>query len=51
MRSAQAAEASLDNAQAELAELRQQGDSELSKLGNEYDMTKQSLEDLEVHPQ
>lgn len=38
----------MESAQAELAETRQQGDSELTKLGNEWDNTKQSLEDLEV---
>lgn len=44
----QDAEAGLASAQADLAETRQQGDSELTRLGNEWDNTKQSLEDLEV---
>ncbi|KAL3152356.1 hypothetical protein ABBQ32_001417 [Trebouxia sp. C0010 RCD-2024] len=43
----QEAEAGLESAQAELAETRQQGDSELTRLGSEWDNTKQSLEDLE----
>lgn len=46
----QEAEAGLESAQAELAETRQQGDSELTRLGSEWDNTKQSLEDLEVPP-
>lgn len=46
----QEAEGGLENAQAELAETRQQSDSELTRLGSEWDNTKQSLEDLEVHP-
>lgn len=44
----QEAEAGLESAQTELAETRQQGDSELTRLGSEWDNTKQSLEDLEV---
>lgn len=44
----QEAEAGLARAQADLAETQQQGDSELTRLGSEWDNTKQSLEDLEV---
>ena len=44
----QEAEAGLESAQTELAETQQQGDSELTRLGSEWDNTKQSLEDLEV---
>lgn len=32
----------------ELAQVRERGDSELTRLGNEYDLNRQSLEDLEV---
>ena len=44
----QAAEANLESAQAELAQTRQQSDSELTRLGSDYDQTKQSLDALEV---
>ena len=32
----------------EMAQLRERSDSELTRLGNEYDSKKQSVEDLEV---
>ena len=44
----QAAEANLESAQSELAQARQQGDSELTRLGSEYDSVKESLDTLEV---
>ena len=44
----QIAERDLQSTQADLAETRQCGDSELTKLGEEYDLTKQALETLEV---
>ena len=50
MQSLQAAESNLEEAQAALAEARQRGDSDLTRLGGEYDSVKQSLEDLEVNP-
>ena len=46
--SVQAAEANLESAQSELAQARQQGDSELTRLGGEYDNVKESLDTLEV---
>lgn len=44
----QVAERDLQSTQAELAETQQRGDSELTRLGEEYDLTKQALETLEV---
>ncbi len=44
----QVAERDLQSTQTELAETRQRGDSELTRLGEEYDLTKQALETLEV---
>ena len=38
----------MERVQCELAETRQRGDLELTRVGEEYDATKQSLEDLEV---
>ena len=46
----QEAEGNLERVQCELAETRQRGDLELTRVGDEYDATKQSLEDLEVGP-
>ena len=38
----------MERVQGELAETRQRSDLELTRVGEEYDATKQSLEDLEV---
>ena len=34
----------------ELTQLRERSDAELTKLGSEYDLKRQGLEDLEVSP-
>ena len=44
----QEADGNLDSARMELTQLRERSDSEFTRLGNEYDLKKQSLEDLEV---
>lgn len=44
----QEAEGNMDGAQMELTQLRERSDAELTKLGSEYDLKRQGLEDLEV---
>ena len=46
----QEAEGNVESARMELAQVRERSDSELTRLGNEYDMKRQSLEELEVCP-
>lgn len=48
LNSFQEAEGNLDSARMELTQVRERSDSELSRLGSEYDLKRQSLEDLEV---